>query len=246
MRFIDRLLSSMNLKLSIAYCLMTLVLSSCVKYDTGINFHSLNDGEFIEHIQLDDRANNLSQISVQNWVTSIEHRTILAQGRIEHISDREFNAIIPFNNAKDLTNKANLYFNPDQTASPDGSNFNAHLQIDQSNFLVVVKNHLRYDIDLRSMNVKTQDTGVSIDPAKFIDLNFSLQSPWGIHNNEDPNFIPGVKINNDRQITWQLHPGKIDRIDATFWLPNPLGIGAILISLITIAGYYLKYHILPT
>jgi Protein of unknown function (DUF3153) len=246
-RFVDRLLHLINRQLTIVFCTIAIALSGCVKYDTGVNFSSLNYGEIVEQIQLGEQLNSFSQNAVNTWIASIEQRTKLAQGRIEHLTDRQLKVIIPFNNAQELVTKIDRYFNPAPAATENRSKFNSHMQIKQSNFLLVVRNHLTYDIDLRALSIATTDPKVSVASANFVDLNFSLQSPWGVKNGDISNInsIIGMKNINDRQLSWQLKPGNLNHLNAIFWLPNPVGIGAIIIVLISIAGYYLKYRQLP-
>lgn len=246
-RFINWWLSLINRRLAIWCCSISilLALSGCVKYDNSINFSSLNRGEIIEHIQLGEQLNNFSHQAVQAWIASIEQRTKQAQGQLERLSDRELKVIIPFNNTRDLTTKINKYFNPSSTNTKERLQFNSHLQIEQNNLLLVVKNHLNYDIDLRSTIPKAADPKSSVAPGNYVDLNFSLQSPWGVKNGETTGNLIGVKITNERQMTWQLKPGELNHIEAIFWLPNPLGIGVISIVVVMIAGYYLKYRQLP-
>jgi Protein of unknown function (DUF3153) len=243
-RFTNWLRSLINKQLAILFCTISIGLSGCVKYDTGINFSSLNYGEIVEHIQLGEQLNSFNQQAVQTWIASIEQRTKQAEGSIDRISDREFKIIIPFNSAQELVTKIDRYFNPNPANNSDKAKFNAHMQINQSNFLVIVRNQLIYDIDLRSLSLKSTDP----QPAaaqNFVDLDFRLQSPWGVRNSDAPGNIIGVKVTDNNQVHWQLKPGEINHIDAIFWLPNPLGIGAILISLISGGGYYLKYRQLP-
>ena len=244
-RFINRLLSLINQQLAILVCSIAIALSGCVKYDTGINFSSLNYGEIVEHIQLGEQLNSFSQTAVEKWVASIEQRTKQAQGRLERLNDRELEVIIPFNNAQELVTKIDRYFNPNPANTESASKFNSHLQIGQSNFLLIVRNHLIYDIDLRALSIESTDPKVSISSDRFVDLDFSLQSPWGVKNVEAAGNIVGIENTSKHQMTWQLKPGKLNHIDAIFWLPNSLGIGAILIILVSVAGYYLKYRQLP-
>ena len=249
-KFTDRLLSlinRLNRQLAIVFLAISIALSGCVKYDTGVNFSSLNYGEIVEHIQLGEQLNSFSQAAVQTWVASIEERTKQAEGKLERLTDREFKVIIPFNNAQQLVTKIDRYFNPNSANTESASKFNAHMQISQSNFLLAVRNHLIYDIDLRSLSLADEatDPKLSVASQNSVDLNFSLQSPWGVKNSDLPGNIVGVKTIDNSQMTWQLQPGELNHLDAIFWLPNPLGIGAILIILISGGGYYLKYRQLP-
>jgi hypothetical protein len=244
-RLTNRWRSLIDRPLGILFLTIAIALSGCVKYDTGVNFSSLNYGEIVEHIQLGEQLNSFSQKAVQTWIASIEQRTKQADGKIERINDRELKVIIPFNNAQDLVTKIDRYFNPTPINTEAKSRFNTHLHIDQRNFLLVVRNHLIYDIDLRALSLQSTDPKVAVSSPKSVDLAFSLQSPWGVKNSDAPGNIVGVKTMNDRQMNWELKPGELNHLDAIFWLPNPLGIGAILIILICGGGYYLKYRQLP-
>jgi Protein of unknown function (DUF3153) len=240
----DGLLSLIDLKLTIGFWAIAICLSGCVKYDTGVNFYSLNNGEIITHIQLGEQLNSFSQNAVNKWLRSIEHRTVAAQGHLEHLSDREFKVIIPFYNPQELVTKINRYFNADPNPEASSS-LNARMQIEQSNFLLLVRNHLTYNVDLSALSVKPRNPKVSIDSTNFVDLDFSLNSPWGVKNvRADGNPI-GVEHISDRQTTWQLKPGQLNHIDAVFWLPNPLGIGAVIIFVVSAIGYFAKYRQLP-
>jgi Protein of unknown function (DUF3153) len=249
-RLMKQLLSLINRRLAILVWTVAIALSGCVKYDTGVNFTSLNSGEIVEHIQLGEQLNSFSQTAVKRWVASIEQRVQQAEGKIERINDQELKIVIPFNNAQQLVAKIDSYFNPTPVdrvnptndLSPESSQFNAHMQMEQNNFLVMVRNHLIYDVDLRSLAIKSSDPKVSVATQNIVDLNFNIHSPWGVQSNNTAGSIMGTNATNDRQMNWQLRPGQLNHIDATFWLPNPLGIGTILIVLISGGGYYLKYR----
>jgi hypothetical protein len=228
-----------NRQLVIIFLTIAIGLSGCVKYDTGINFTNLSDGEIVEHIQLGDRLNSFSQNAVKTWIASIKQRTIQAQGQIERLSDREYKVTIPFNNPEELITKIDRYFNPNSTQAETKS----QIQIERRNLLLITRNHLTYDIDLRSLSV-VADTKVSIDAANSVNLNFSISSPWGVKNIDTQN-APTIASSDARQITWQLKPGKTNHIDAVFWLPNLLALGAVAIGLISAIGYYIKYRQLP-
>ncbi len=239
-RFTNWLSRVINRQLVIIFLTIAIGLSGCVKYDTSINFTNLGDGEIVEHIQLGEQLNTFSQNAVKTWIASIKQRTIKAQGRLERLSDREYKVTIPFNNTQELVSKIDGYFNPNSTASETKS----QIQIERRNLLLATRNHLTYDIDLRSLSIDAADAQVSVDAANSVNLNLSISSPWGVKNTDSQN-APTIVSSDARQITWQLKPGKIDRIDAVFWVPNLLAIGAVAIGLISAIGYYIKYRQLP-
>lgn len=243
--FVDRLWSLIDRQWVILFCTLSIGLSGCVKYDTGVNFSSLNYGEIVEHIQLGEQLSSFNQQAVQTWIASIEQRTKQAEGRIERISDRDFRVIIPFNNAQALVAKIEQYFNPNPTSGENKAKFNAHMRINQNNFLLAVRNQLTYDIDLRLLSLKPSDAQTAVSAQNFVDLAFNLQSSWGVQSSDAPGNIVGVSGANQNQVHWQLQPGQLNHLEAVFWLPNPLGIGAVLISLVSGIGFYLKYRHLP-
>ena len=244
-RFADWCWSLIDRQWMILFCTISIGLSGCVKYDTGINFYSLNYGEIVQHIQVGEQLNSFSQQAVKTWIDSIEARTKAAQGRIEYVNGGEIKVIIPFNNARESIEKIDGYFNPTSPSSQDDSSFKTHMQIQQNNFFLVVRNHLTYDIDLRSQIVESTDPKVSIASGDLLDLNFTIQSPWGVTSADLSDSLKGVTGTNDRQKTWKIQSGKMNHLEAFFWLPNPLGIGSIAIVFISILGYYLKYRELP-
>jgi Protein of unknown function (DUF3153) len=244
--FSSRWLNSINRQLSLLFCLVAIALSGCVKYDTGINFQGFNDGQIVQHIQLSDRLNSFNPQAVTTWIDSLETRTRQAQGRLNRLSDREFEIVIPFASTQELVTKIDRFFNTQPaTTSDTAPKFAARLQIEQSNWLAIVKNHLIYDIDLRAISSPKTDTKIALAANNFVDLNFSVNTPWGIQSIDSIGNANTTKTTTGSQTTWQLQPGQLNRIDAVFWLPNPLGIGAIVIGLISILGYYLKYRQLP-
>jgi hypothetical protein len=243
--FINWLHERINRQLVIVFLAIAIGLSGCVKYDTSINFSNLNDGEIVERIQLGDRLNSFSQNAVETWIASIEQRTIQAQGRLERLNDREYKVTIPFNNPQELVTKIDRYFNPNSTQSGTGSQLNSQMQIDCSNFFLVIRNHLIYDIDLRALSIDTADPQVSVDATNSVNLNFSIYSPWGVKNTDTDRPVTTIATSDSNQLTWQLKPGRINHVDAIFWLPNPLALGAVVIVLISAIGYYIKYRQLP-
>ena len=98
------------------------------------------------------------------------------------------------------------------------------------------------NLDLR---LSQSESKVTVNPDEFLDVGFQLITPWGFSNiTSSENNI--IYSQNDRQIIWKLKPGEINSLDVIFWIPSPIGIGAILISLFVYIGIALKYQILPS
>jgi hypothetical protein len=200
--------------------LLTLSLSGCVKYQTTIDFHSFNSGELIQHITLDKQFYQINQQAIDIWLESIEQRASHIKGTINKTSPQELTVIVPFRRTSELVSKFNQFFANDQQS------FNSHLSIAESNFLLANRYQLTYDIDLSSLTVN------SLERGKTLDLQFALQAP---------------SIPNSPAIAqqWQLQLGQANHLTSTFWIPNPLGIGGLIIGILVAIGYLLKSLVTP-
>jgi hypothetical protein len=190
--------------------LLTLTLSGCVRYETDINFQSFNTGELVQHIQLDPQIYQLDRPAVEQWLTSIEQRTQAIGGRIEHPSEQEITAIVPFRTADNLVAKFDRFFADPPHKSPQ---IIPHLQISHSNFLLASRYHLDYGIDLSSLH----PTLATSKP----ELQLSLQTA-------------------NHHWNWPLAIGQPTAVQATFWLINPLGIGGVIIIGLVALAYGLR------
>ena len=120
------------------------------------------------------------------------------------------------------------------------SDITSSLVAEDRNFFLFSRNHLVYDLDLRSLSILTTKDNNSI-----VNLDFSLQALWGIKNiDNNENAIKPEKHGN--QLIWTLKPGAINHIEVVFWLPNFLGIGTLLIIGFVWLGFYLRYTLLPS
>lgn len=233
--------------------LASLLLSGCVKYDVGVNFSNSNRGEIVQHIKLGERLTSFSGDYVYEWLNSIERRARKLEGNTQRVSPEEIIVRIPFTNGEELQTKFNNFFNSrvnqkaesaDSETDSELPRIESNLLLEQNNFLLLVKNRLIYDLDLRSLSLIASKGNVLANPGSILDLEFSLQAPWGVSNIPiAENAIEPAKNNN--QLVWQLRPGELNHIEATFWLPSPLGIGALLIILFVWGGIYLRYTFMP-
>jgi Protein of unknown function (DUF3153) len=201
---------------------LMLALTGCVQYDTTVNFQSFNAGELVQHITLDRQFYQLNRSAIDTWLSSIEQRTQKLHGHVQKISDRELNVVMPFRTAAELVKKFNQFFASDQQL------LGSKLAVSHSNFLLASRHRLTYDLDLRSLSPDKQVSGQIGDQP--LDLKFNLQ-------------VPAVFSNHNGR--WQLQPGQVNHLSTIFWLPNPIGIGGLVIILGVAIGYLIKSKLAP-
>lgn len=232
---------------------LVVFLGGCVRYEVGVNFVHQHRGEIVQHIQLAQQLTNLSQAEVQKWFASIESRAKQEKGKTQRVSPREIVVTIPFSNGLELVDKFNHFFNPNPQGTSgiaegeglDLVQLNAQMSLQQSNWLLGERDRLSLKVDLRALGVLSHQGNIIISPGSLIDLEFGLNVPWGGRSLAGENALTPEVREGGNQLAWQLQPGQINKIEAVFWVPSPLGIGSVIIALLMVAGFYLKYGRFP-
>jgi hypothetical protein len=234
--------------------LASLLLSGCVNYEVGVNFEGEHRGKIVQHIQLGEQLTNFSNSQAQEWVKSIERRAQQLEGKTKRLSNQDIIVTIPFNSGAELESKFNQFFNPvvkegsssKTVETVDLPKFDSKFHLNQGNFLFWQRNQLSYDLDLRSLGVLSANGNIIISPGSLLDLQFSLETPWGARSIEKAdNAITPEVYDNGHQLVWTLKPGQLNHLEAVFWLPSPLGIGTFVILLLILGGFYWKYKSFP-
>jgi hypothetical protein len=234
--------------------LASLLLSGCVNYEVGVNFEGEHKGKIVQHIQLGEQLTNFSNSQAQEWVKSIERRAQQLEGKTKRLSNQDIIVTIPFNSGAELESKFNRFFNPvvkegsssKTVETVDLPKFDSKFHLNQGNFLFWQRNQLSYDLDLRSLGVLSANGNIIISPGSLLDLQFSLETPWGARSIEKAdNAITPEVYDNGHQLVWTLKPGQLNHLEAVFWLPSPLGIGTFVILLLILGGFYWKYKSFP-
>ncbi|MCA1991621.1 MAG: DUF3153 domain-containing protein [Coleofasciculus sp. S288] len=234
--------------------LAAVLLSGCVQYNVGVNFEGEHHGQIVQQIKLGEQLTTFSNDQAQEWLISIERRAKQLHGKTNRLSDREIVVTIPFSSGAELTSKFNQFFNPvikkdspsKAVETVDLPQFDSKLRLEQGNFFFWQRNHLSYDLDLRSLGVVSAKGNVVVTPDSLLDLQFRLETPWGAKRvKRDMDALSPEVYDNGRQLVWKLKPGQLNHIEAVFWLPSPLGFGAIAILLLVLGGFYLKYKSFP-
>lgn len=233
--------------------LTSLLLTGCVNYDVGLNFDNSNSGELVQHIKLGERLTSFSGDSVYEWLNSIERRARQLEGKTQRVSQEEIIVTIPFSSGRELQEKFNEFFNsranqPSESVESQSDSelpkIESNVLLEQNNFLLLVRNRLIYDLDLRSLSLIASKGNVLANAGSILDLEFSLKTPWGAKNIQLTETAIEPEKNGNR-LVWKLQPGELNHIETVFWLPSPLGIGALLIILFVWGGLYLRYNFMP-
>jgi len=236
----------------IVLCLVTL-LTGCVRYDVAVNFDSQQGGTLVQHIKLGEQLTSLNQSEAKKWLNSIEERSRQLQGKVKRISPQEVLVTIPFGNGQELVSKFNQFFHAKaqddtQLANQDSLDLiqlDAKMSLQQSNFLLFERDRLSLTVDLTGLGVLSEGGKIIVSPGSLLDLKFQLNSPWTVRTKSAENIVD-TEVNSEKnRLTWQLQPGQVNYIETVFWLPSPLGIGSVIIILLIVGGFYLKYKHLP-
>lgn len=247
-----RSLTKPRILTAILLMLVAFFLSGCVRYDVGIDFHNLHEGEIVQHVRLGKQLTNFSQVEAQNWLQSIQRRAKRLGGKTRTVSSQEIVVTIPFSSGRDLEVKFDRFFNPNHPLTRGRRNevddlvqLNSQLELEESNFIFWQRVQIESAIDLRALGVFTSGDTVVVDPGSLLDLEFSVSAP-GIVNLEPKmaGIRPEMRQVGDRLI-WQLQPGQVNVIEVAFWMPEPLSLGAVAIAVVILVGYFLKYREFP-
>lgn len=234
------------------FCLL-IFLNGCVRYDVGINFNDQHHGQIVQHITLGQQLTSLSQTEAQKWLDSIEARAKKLQGKAKKLSSQEMIVTIPFSNGQDLAKKFNQFFNPlpEENAKKlseedlDIIQLESEMKVKQSNLLLAEREKINLNVDLRGLGVLSNQGNVIISPGALLDLELALNTPWFVQPILTENGLnPDTNISN-KQVVWHLIPGQINTLEAVIWIPSWLGVGTVVIILLMIAGFFLKYGHFP-
>lgn len=227
--------------------LLAVGLMGCVESDVNLRFENPNQGEIVQHIQLGDRLQALSGGSLQPWVKTIERQAASLGGRVQRTSQTGLTVRIPFTSSDELEQKFNQFFEAvfNQEQVVEGASLPAiaaRLTTNHSNFLLLERNRLRFEVDLRSLGVTSSTGTLLVSPTSLIKLEFKLETPWGARSVNGAEQLPS---RNGKQLVWKLIPGEQNILESVFWMPSPLGIGTTLIIGFVLLGQFLKYSRSP-
>ena len=217
------------------------MLGGCVDLEAGIHFWDANHGEIIQTVRLDSSLAALTDASEQVWFDALTERSQALGGKTTQREPGLVTLQIPFHNGADLSAKFNELIKASTSASPladKATPLTAEFSLEQRNFIVAVKNHLEYDLDLRSLqgwSLETASDGIQISilPRQGFNATFEITGPQRLT----------VLAGNDgehhgNQWQWPLRSGQINHIAVDFWVPSYVGWGALFILGLVSVGWW--------
>ncbi|NEQ33879.1 MAG: DUF3153 domain-containing protein [Leptolyngbya sp. SIO4C5] len=220
--------------------LMALLLSGCFQSGIDIRFDSQTHGMISQQVRLEERFTRLSAAQVQQWFDQVAQQARSLGGSAQHNALETWQIKVPFNNGAELVDK----FNRLMAAETSGllaevlgtAAVRSQLSLSQNNLIFALRNHLNWDLDLRAVEA-AQPTGGVLSNIEPLDLRFSLTTPWGI---KSLTAQPGEILQSGRS----LQLGQLNQIEAVFWVPSPIGIGAAAIALLVLIGWFVRHRVL--
>jgi len=224
---------------------LALLLSGCVDATVGIHFDHANRGEIVQQIQFGERLKNFGDSALESWAKAVNERASSLGGEVTYSTEQGMIAKIPFTSSVDLEKKFNQFFSTVLNQDPENrtgalSSVAAHLTVEHSNWLLVERDRLVYEIDLRSLGFSSAEGEVLVSPANLINLEFQLETPWSARNSYGEGMNRPRVLQAGHKLIWSLIPGKQNALESIFWLPSPLGIGTVGIILLVALGLFLK------
>ncbi|NEQ53249.1 MAG: DUF3153 domain-containing protein, partial [Leptolyngbya sp. SIO3F4] len=191
----------------------------------GIQFDSQTHGVLVQTLHLDDQFVALNREARQQWLQVFIDEAKTFSGKVTSLEDGTLQVRIEFNNGADLVKKFNQLFAEDglMTQVPGAPPLLAHLELTQKNWGLALLNNLHVDIDLSALKADTAvGNGGALDRWRTLDLSFQINSIGETHQ-------------------WPLKAGQVNTIDTIFWVPSPIGIGAVVITLLCASGYGIRH-----
>jgi hypothetical protein len=230
-----------------------LLLTGCLQYDLTLRFDHHNHGQIVQTITLSERWAAVASTTVDPWLTNLKERVGQLGGKLVESDQRHIQVAVPFTTGADLAQRFDQLFADDpetldesfQTLTlPELGQVPFHLDVTERNWGLASYTHLSYDLDLTTLPsslTNSSERNPMVDSVSS-GLRFRLQTPLGISRIPETS-APPEQLSSSGAI-WLLQPGAQHHLEANFWVPNAVGISAVLIAFLVLAGYFVRYRVL--
>lgn len=248
-------LTSVRRSVTVICLLLCTLLSGCVDYDLGIRFDSQTHGTLTQTVHLSDRLLTLSDTSPRQIFQQFTDQAQALFVQARQIDAETLAVTLPFYSGAQLVERFNAFYGSDDSPTfstrlldlPGAPTVSAHLDLQQRNYIFALRNHLTYNLqidDADTLSVSSRwrvGKATSRESRRWLNLDFHLTTPWGLTLADSP--PDSIKSHT---ATWHLAADQPQHIEATFWVPSPIGIGGGVIALFCLLGYLLRHKLLPT
>ena len=206
--------------ISVILLLLIPLLSGCVKIENTLDLSDLDS--INNHLKVESKYINKFpwQINFENKIKDIFPNA--------DISIEEYNFSLN-NKSLNLENAKEILTTIQQTASElAGGLTDLEFNNTEKNFIFFKKHYYKININLQTLS-----------DIEDLEINFKIINPNKANLISVKN--PQLEISKNI-IIWNLIPGKINKIEFSFWTWNKLLIGITIISLIIIMAYGLRFY----
>ncbi|MGD1908091.1 MAG: DUF3153 domain-containing protein [Leptolyngbyaceae cyanobacterium] len=216
--------------------LTLLLLTGCVEYDLDIQFDSQTHGQMVQQFHWAGTAPPQQFVA---WQSALAERVQTVGGTVKWADGTTATATVPFNNGAELEQRFNQLFAEGDSGLvlPGGETVSATLKLAQGNWIFAIRNHLAVTFDLTAVPTGKRLGTPVLEQVEVLTGQVNLTTPWGINSVKADGAETGGK-----SAYWPLYPGQVNPIEADFWVPSPIGIGAAAIALLVTVGYSLRYR----
>lgn len=220
---------------------LALGLTGCIQYDLDLQFDSQTHGQVVQRLQWQGGA---AAEQLQQWQRPLRARMQAVGGQLRSPQPDTLELVLPFYGGPDLVQRFNQFLGSDldlpPLTLPTGEPIQGHLDLTQGNWIVVIHNTLSLSLDLRGVPDGSNLPTPRLQAVQWFTGGLTLTTPWGVQAVATDLGTAGDNLGSGNR--WSLVPGQVNHLTVQFWVPSPIGIGAIAITVLMAMGYLIKYR----
>lgn len=237
---------------------LALLLNGCFQADLTLRFDHHHHGQWIQTITLGERDLAFASDAFTPWLQRLRPAVQRLGGHLRQ-TPTTIEIAVPFSTPADLTERFNRVLADPTPREPVGSSSAVitedtsatvitlpalgtvpfHLEAQEQSWGLFSQVRLVYDLDLRGVDFSSESAlggdGLLADP-----VSLAVQVPWGIGAVETDSLTPTQT--DPTGARWNLPLGEQSHIDVRFWLPNWIGLGGVILTVVVLMGYGIRYR----